>query len=376
MTERTPAGEREVDAAAERLGQLREALRTRIVGQEDVVRQVTAAVLAEGHGLIVGLPGLAKTLLVSSIAELLSLEFKRIQFTPDLMPSDITGASIISEEAPGQRNYKFLEGPIFSNIILADEINRTPPKTQAALMEAMEERQVSAGGKRLVLERPFFVLATQNPIEQEGTYPLPVSQLDRFMLEITIDYPTTEEEFRIVVLTTSTYSSRLPRLFSREEVLGLVDLTRRIEVPADLLDYASRIVRSTRPSSSLASEFTKESVAWGGGPRAAQSMVALARAYALMAGRNRIEPDDLHAVAVPTLRHRILLRYHAQAEGVRAEEIVEKCLRSLPGSLYRPAPEEPVATKPGRFFGWPRKQTGIQTAGIARPASGGPRPSR
>ena len=361
MTERGAAGEREVEAAAERLGQLREALRTRIVGQEDVVRQVIAAVLAEGHGLIVGLPGLAKTLLVSSIAELLSLGFKRIQFTPDLMPSDITGASIISEESPGVRNYKFLEGPIFSNIILADEINRTPPKTQAALMEAMEERQISAGGRRLVLDRPFFVLATQNPIEQEGTYPLPVSQLDRFLLEITIDYPSTEEEFRIVVLTTSTYASRLSPLFSKEEVRGLIDLTRRIEVTADLLDYASRIVRSTRPTSSLASDFTRECVAWGGGPRAAQSMVALGRAFALMAGRNRIEAEDLHAVAVPTLRHRILLRYHAQAEGVRAEEIIEKCLRSLPGSLYRPAPEEPGPAKPGRFFGWVRKQRSAET---------------
>ncbi len=345
---------RKVAAFASTLEGVRSELHRRIVGQDEVITQILAAILAEGHSLIVGLPGLAKTLLVSSLSELLSLEFKRIQFTPDLMPSDITGASIITDDHTGHRDYRFLKGPIFANIILADEINRTPPKTQAALMEAMEERQVSAAGKRLPLERPFFVLATENPLELEGTYPLPVSQLDRFLFNITIDYPTAEEEFRVLVLTTSTYEGKLSGAVEREEVVEMLDLARRIWVPPRLLDYATRIVRATRPTSKVCPEAIRELVAWGGGPRATQSMLAAARSMAFLAGRPEVTAEDLHAVAVPTLRHRILLRYHAEAEGVRTEDVIQRTLEAMPDGLYRrpqtpPGPEE--ERRPSGFFG-------------------------
>jgi MoxR-like ATPase len=324
---------------ASSLSDLRKELRRRIVGQEEVITQVLAAILAEGHCLIVGFPGLAKTLLVSSIAELLSVDFKRIQFTPDLMPSDITGTTMISDGRStgdgGGREFRFLRGPVFTNILLADEINRTPPKTQASLMEAMEERQVSAAGQRLLLDRPFFVLATENPIEQEGTYPLPVSQLDRFLFNITIDYPTDEEEFRIVMLTTSTYTSRLDSVFSREQVLEMIRLVQRIEVEPRLIDYAARIVRSTRPSAKEAPPLTREFVAWGAGPRAAQALILSAKAVALMSGRHAVTSDDIHQVAIPTLRHRIILRYHAQAEGIQPDEIVDRVLTQLPDGLYK-----------------------------------------
>jgi MoxR-like ATPase len=341
------APERSVEDHAERLARLREELARRIVGQEEVVTQVLAAILAEGHCLIIGLPGLAKTLLVSSLSELLSLEFKRIQFTPDLMPSDITGATILTQENPGNRDFKFLAGPIFANVILADEINRTPPKTQAALIEAMEERQVSAGGQRLRLDRPFFVLATQNPIEQQGTYPLPISQLDRFLFNILIDYPSSDEEFRILVRTTSTYDAGLTRVFTREEVVELIAAARQIEVDPALIDYASRIVRATRPLSSGAPAFTRDHVAWGGGPRATQSLIAAGRSFALLAGRSRVEHADIHRAALPTLRHRILLRYHAQAEGIHTEQVIANALAIQPEGLYRPEPRPvPEATAP------------------------------
>ncbi|MBI4602004.1 MAG: AAA family ATPase [Planctomycetes bacterium] len=324
---------------------LRESLRRRIVGQEEVITQTLAAILAEGHCLLVGLPGLAKTLLVSSIAELLDLEFKRIQFTPDLMPSDITGASIIADDGTGRRDFRFLKGPIFANVILADEINRTPPKTQAALIEAMEERQVSCAGRRLRLERPFFVLATQNPIELQGTYPLPVSQLDRFSFKITIYYPAGSDEFRMLVMTTSTYAARLEKVFSREEVVDLLDLTRKVEVERQLLEYASRIVRSTRPASPGAPWSAREYIAWGGGPRAVQALLAGARAFAVLEGRSAVTPEDIHRAVVPALRHRIILRYHAEAEGMRIDDIVLRILEGLPGSLYRPPPAPAAARK-------------------------------
>ena len=318
------------------LGNLRAQLARRIVGQDKVVRQVLAAILAEGHCLIVGLPGLAKTLLVSSISELLSLDFKRIQFTPDMMPSDITGASIISDDGSGHRDFRFLKGPIFANVILADEINRTPPKTQAALIEAMEERQVSGPRLRLPLERPFFVLATQNPIELQGTYPLPVTQLDRFLFSITIDYPSDDEEFRMLVLTTSTYKSDLKALLTHEEVVTGLDLARKIEVKPTILDYVSRLVRSTRPSSPMAPKLTQDFVAWGAGPRATQALLASARAMALMAGRPHVTADDVHSVAVPTLRHRIILKYQADAEGLQTEDIIHRTLLHMPDGLYTP----------------------------------------
>jgi MoxR-like ATPase len=330
------SGDRErLSLYASKVRELREELRKRIVGQEDVITQLLVAILAEGHVLIVGLPGLAKTLLVSSLAELLSLDFKRIQFTPDLMPSDITGANIISTDMEGRRDFQFLKGPVFANLLLADEINRTPPKTQAALMEAMEERQISVGGRRLPLPSPFFVLATQNPIEQEGTYPLPVSELDRFLLNVIIDYPAEEEEFRIMVLTTSTYSSRLRPVFEREAVAETIALVKRIEVPAALMDYASRIVRRTRPSAPDSDAFTKEYIAWGGGPRATQALVLSAKALAFMDGRHQVAPDDIHSVAVPVLRHRLILRYHAASEGVDAEKAIENILGGMPDGLYK-----------------------------------------
>ena len=340
-----------IASVASSLTDLRKELRRRIVGQDEVITQVLAAILAEGHCLVVGFPGLAKTMLVSSIAELLSLDFKRIQFTPDLMPSDITGTTMISDGSSnwgetGRRDFRFLKGPVFTNMLLADEINRTPPKTQAALMEAMEERQVSAAGQRMVLDRPFFVLATQNPIEQEGTYPLPVSQLDRFLFNITIDYPSDQEEFRIVVLTTSTYSPQLSQIFHRDQLLEMIRLVHRIEVEPKLLDYASRIVRSTRPSAKEAPAFTKEFVAWGGGPRATQALILGARALALMSGRHAVASDDIHQIAVPTLRHRIILRYHAQAEGIQPEEVVSRLLTQLPDGLYKPPEKAGGAPSP------------------------------
>ncbi len=338
MTEASPLGgedKKRIEAFASRVEALRKELHRRVVGQDGVITQILAALLSEGHCLIVGLPGLAKTLLVSSIAEILSLGFKRIQFTPDLMPSDITGASIISDDGSGHRSFRFLRGPIFSNIILADEINRTPPKTQSALMEAMEERQVSGAGRHLPLERPFFVLATQNPIELEGTYPLPVSQLDRFLFSIAIDYPSAAEELKILVMTTSAYSATLAKILSRDEVLELLGLARRIVVEPRRLDYVARIVRSTRPSAPGSSELTRSLVAWGGGPRATQGILAASRAMALMAGRPFVTEDDIHAVAVPTLRHRIILRYHAEAEGIRKDDVILRTLASMPDGLFR-----------------------------------------
>lgn len=305
---------------------LRNELHRRVVGQESVVTQMFAALLAEGHCLMVGVPGLAKTLLISTLAELLSLQFKRIQFTPDLMPSDITGSTVIRQNENGARDFHFMRGPIFANLILADEINRTPPKTQSALMEAMEEQQVSAGGKQLKLSPPFFVLATQNPIEQHGTYPLPVSQLDRFLFNITIDYPSTAEEFRILVLTTSTYSAGLTPIVTHEEVRDWIALAKKIHVDSQTTNYVASLVRSTRPDSTSAPPAVTRHVTWGAGPRAAQSLLAGARSMALLAGRDYATVDDVRAVALPTLRHRILLSYHATAEGVTPDRIVEGLL--------------------------------------------------
>jgi len=331
-----------VERYAEILRGLRTRLAAKIVGQEHVVTQVLASILSEGHCLIVGVPGLAKTLLISSVADLLTLQFKRIQFTPDLMPNDITGATLIRDDDEGVRGFHFLRGPIFANVILADEINRTPPKTQAALMEAMEERQVTASGRRAPLPRPFFVLATQNPIEQEGTYPLPVSQLDRFQQTILIDYPSDDEEFRIVQMTTSAYGCDLEPLLTHEDVVEAIALVSRIAVPARLVDYASRLVRCTRPDSGSAPQFVRESISWGAGPRAIQALVAGARALAFLAGRTEATADDLHGVVFSTLRHRLVRTYHAEAEGIDVDDIVRRVLLSMPDGIYHePEPERP-----------------------------------
>jgi MoxR-like ATPase len=330
------------------IADLRRDLSRRIVGQDKVIRQVLAAILSEGHCLIIGVPGLAKTLLVRSISELLTLEFSRIQFTPDLMPSDITGATLLQDDSDGVRGFNFMRGPIFSNVILADEINRTPPKTQAALMEAMEERQVTAAGGNVPLERPFFVLATQNPIEQEGTYPLPVSQMDRFQQSIRIDYPEADEEMQIVQQTTSSYQSSLEPVLDRESISDLIDLTAKISISSLLLDYVSRIVRKTRPGSEQAPGFVKEWVSWGAGPRGVQAIIEGARALALMDGRHEISPGDLHEMCFSTLRHRMVLTYHAEAEGVDADIVIEQILESMAEGHYRPAEKE-TTNAPGFF---------------------------
>jgi MoxR-like ATPase len=330
-----------------RLEQLRTELRKKIIGQDAVVRQLLAALLSEGHCLLIGVPGLAKTLLISSIASLLSLDFKRIQFTPDLMPSDITGATLIRDSQEGERGFHFLPGPIFANVILADEINRTPPKTQAALMEAMEERQITASGQRVRLPRPFFVLATQNPIEQEGTYPLPVSQLDRFQQTIHIDYPTTDEEFDIVQLTTSAYESSLAPLLDRASISEAVAMVAQVHLPQTLVEYASRVVRRTRPTSSDAPDFVHEWISWGAGPRATQALLASARALAFIDGRGEATYEDLHEMACSTMRHRLLRTYHAEAEGIDVDSIIERVLESMPEGRYQRASEDAVEPKPG-----------------------------
>jgi len=330
---------------------IREAIGRRIVGQENVIEELLLALLAEGHALIVGVPGLAKTLLVSTVSDILSLKFKRIQFTPDLMPSDITGATIIGDDGmQGDRALRFLHGPIFANILLADEINRTPPKTQAALMEAMEERQVTAGGKRHVLERPFFVLATQNPIEQEGTYPLPVSQLDRFLFNIVIDYPAFDEEFEVLELTTSTYEAELGYLLDRDRILEAIELARRIEVSEDLVDYATRIVRRTRPGEPDAPDFVREWVSWGGGPRAVQSVILGAKSRALLNARTSVNDEDIHRVVFPSLRHRVLLNYHGEAEDLDTDEVIEKVLLTMPDGRYQAARQVKTAKSPWSFL--------------------------
>ena len=337
-----------IEEYSSRVADLRRELSNRIVGQEKVITQVLAAILSEGHCLIIGVPGLAKTLLVRSISELLTLKFSRIQFTPDLMPSDITGATLLQDDSDGVRGFNFMRGPIFSNVILADEINRTPPKTQAALMEAMEERQVTTTAGNVPLERPFFVLATQNPIEQEGTYPLPVSQMDRFQQSIRIDYPEAAEEMQIVQQTTSSYKSTLAPLLDKESISDLISLTGKISISTMLIDYVSRIVRKTRPGSEDAPSYVKEWVSWGAGPRGVQAVLEGARSLALMDGRPEVTPDDVHEMCFSTLRHRMVPTYHAEAEGVDIDDVIERILEGMPEGHYKVSGKETTAA-PGFF---------------------------
>ena len=337
-----------IEKYSSEIADLRRNLASRIVGQDKVIKQVLAAILSEGHCLIIGVPGLAKTLLVRSLSELLTLDFSRIQFTPDLMPSDITGATLLQDDSDGVRGFNFMRGPVFSNVILADEINRTPPKTQAALMEAMEERQVTTSGGNVPLDRPFFVLATQNPIEQEGTYPLPVSQMDRFQQSIRIDYPEVEEEMQIVQQTTSSYQSRLEPMLDKESICELISLTGKISISSMLIDYVSRIVRKTRPGSEKAPAFVKEWVSWGAGPRGVQAVIEGARAFALMDGRPEVTPGDIHEMCFSTLRHRMVPTYHAEAEGVDTDIVIEKILEGMPEGHYKPAEKE-TSIAPGFF---------------------------
>ena len=304
-------------------------LRKIIVGMEQVIDEAMIAIFSQGHCLLVGVPGLAKTLLVSSLAQTLSLSFKRIQFTPDLMPSDITGTEIIQEDkATGARSFKFLSGPIFANIILADEINRTPPKTQAALLEAMQEYQVTAGGRKHALDVPFFVLATQNPIEQEGTYPLPEAQQDRFMFNILVDYPSQDEELEIMRLTTADYRAEMEVALSGKDILDIQEIVRRVPVSDHVIRYAMSLPRATRVGGEEAPPFVKEWVSWGAGPRATQYLILGGKARAILNGRYYVSAEDIRAVAHPVLRHRIITNFSAEAEGIRPDDIVDKLIET------------------------------------------------
>ncbi|MBB1194793.1 AAA family ATPase [Flavobacterium sp. SOK18b] len=293
-----------------------------IVGQDAVVDQILLCIFSGGHALLVGVPGLAKTLMVNTLAQALGLEFKRIQFTPDLMPSDILGSEILDES----RQFKFIKGPIFSNIVLADEINRTPPKTQAALLEAMQERSVTIAGNNYKLNLPYFVLATQNPIEQEGTYPLPEAQLDRFMFAIKLEYPSFEEEVQVVKQTTSNEKVVVNSLFTAQEIIDFQELIRRIPVADNVIEYAVRLVSKTRPDNSLSNEFVKNYLDWGAGPRASQNLILAAKANAAFNGKFSPDIEDVQAVATGILRHRIIKNYKADAEGITEEMIIEKLL--------------------------------------------------
>ena len=313
-------------AAVDNLARSYEALASEvgkvIIGQEGVVKAVIISMFSRGHSLLVGVPGLAKTLLVSTISEVLDLEFKRIQFTPDLMPSDITGSEILDED----RHFKFNHGPIFSNIVLADEINRTPPKTQAALLEAMQERSVTVSGQRHALPDPFFVLATQNPIEQEGTYPLPEAQLDRFMFNINLDYPSYEEEVTVVKNTTTPQNHTLKHVLTGEDIVGFQQLIRRIPITDNVLEYAVSLVAKTRPGTERATSDVNNYISWGAGPRASQFLVLGAKCHAAIHGKYSPDIEDVQAIANLVLRHRIVRNYKAEAEGISEEDIIQKLL--------------------------------------------------
>jgi MoxR-like ATPase len=301
-----------------------------IVGQERVIEQLLISLLASGHCLLVGVPGLAKTLLIHTLADVLNLKFNRIQFTPDLMPSDITGTEIIEEDhSTGKREFRFVKGPVFANIILADEINRTPPKTQAALLQAMQEHEVTAAGETYKLDEPFFVLATQNPIEQEGTYPLPEAQLDRFMFNVFVDYPSSDEENKIVTETTAVLDYDLNKILSPADIIGFQQLVRRVPVSDHLVQYAVNLARATRPNEPSAPDFIKNWVNWGAGPRASQYLILAAKTKAILDGRPTPGPEDVRFAAYPVLRHRIVTSFNAEADGVDTEEIIKRVLETV-----------------------------------------------
>ena len=300
-----------------------------IVGQERVIEHLLIALLSRGHCLLIGVPGLAKTLLIKTLSEALELKFSRIQFTPDLMPSDITGTEIIEENvSTGQKSFKFVQGPVFANIILADEINRTPPKTQTALLESMQEHHVTAAGQTYRLQEPFFVLATQNPIEQEGTYPLPEAQLDRFMFNLWLDYPSFEEEVKIVKTTTSPYEPDRKRVLSAAEIIEFQDLVRRVPVAENVIEFAVTLVNRTRPKSDGAPAFVNNWIRWGAGPRASQYLILGAKTRAILNGRHTPDIEDVKTLAAPVLRHRIVTSFNAEAEGVSTIDIIEKLVNS------------------------------------------------
>jgi MoxR-like ATPase len=350
-------------SAIERLNdgyrRIRKEMGKAIVGQERVLEELLIAIFARGHCLLVGVPGLAKTLMIRTLADSLSLSFSRVQFTPDLMPSDITGTEVLQEDkTTGQRHFKFLHGPLFANVVLADEINRTPPKTQAALLEAMQERQVTVGGTRHKLPDPFFVLATQNPIEQEGTYPLPEAQQDRFMFNIFVDYPEEEEEYRIVEMTTSTHIPRIDRVLSATDILEMQDIVRKVPVAPYVIRYAMKFTRLTRKGSRVGGkdavepgrkkdaaelpDFVKDYVTWGAGPRATQFLILAAKARAVLHGRYYVSCEDVRAVAPPVLRHRIITNFNAEAEGIKPDDVVRRLTDMIPRDPNEQAEARPM----------------------------------
>jgi len=300
-----------------------------IVGQNDVIEQLFAAIFTRGHCLLEGVPGLAKTLMVSTLARILDVSFKRIQFTPDLMPSDITGTNVLDEDDAGKRNFRFVEGPVFTNILLADEINRTPPKTQAALLQAMQEREVTVGRQTFELPDPFFTIATQNPIEQEGTYPLPEAQLDRFMFNIKVGYPSADEEEKILTQTTRTEKVEVRKILSSRAIVNLQKLVHSVAVSEYIIKYVARLVRATRPKDATAPQFVKDLVDWGAGPRAGQFLINGGKALAAMEGRFSVAIDDIKKIAVPVLRHRLSTNFQAQAEGMSAEDVIQRLLKEV-----------------------------------------------
>jgi MoxR-like ATPase len=323
----TEADVEAIDQLRELNGRIRAELGKIIIGQHDVIEELLICIFARGHALLMGVPGLAKTLLVHSLADLMSLNFSRIQFTPDLMPSDITGTEILQEtDQPGRRAFEFVKGPIFANIVLADEINRTPPKTQAALLQAMQEHKVNAGKHSFTLEAPFFVLATQNPIEQEGTYPLPEAQLDRFMFLINVGYPSAAEELQIARSTTGGANAILDKVLSAADIMRYQDVVRRVPVPDHVYEQAVKLVRKCRPGGEEAPEWIKKWVMWGPGPRAVQYLVLGAKARAVLQGSYLARLEDVHAVAQPVLAHRILVNFHAESEGMNSTEIIKRVI--------------------------------------------------
>ncbi|MEX0715944.1 MAG: MoxR family ATPase [Planctomycetaceae bacterium] len=309
-----------------------------IIGQQDIVDQLLISMFSRGHCLLVGVPGLAKTLLVSTIARILHLAFRRIQFTPDLMPSDITGTDVLQDDPEtGRRTFQFMQGPLFTNVLLADEINRTPPKTQAALLEAMQERHVTVGTNTYRLPQPFFVLATQNPIEQEGTYPLPEAQLDRFMFHVVVEYPTAAEELRILKQTTGGIEPELTAALTGKQILALQEVVRKVPVAEHVFVYARDLIRATRPAEADAPGFVKEYISWGAGPRAGQYLILGAKARAILEGRFHVSTDDVKSVAHPVLRHRIVTNFHADSAGVSPDRVVDMLLQAVPVALQERA---------------------------------------
>lgn len=311
-----------IDALHNKYNELRLEIGKAVYGQEEIVKQVLISIFSQGHCLLIGVPGLAKTLLVNTIAEVLGLDYKRIQFTPDLMPSDIIGTEILDHS----KEFKFIKGPIFTNIILADEINRTPPKTQSALLEAMQEKSVTSAGQNFKLDKPFFVLATQNPIEQEGTYPLPEAQLDRFMFSLWLDYPEFDDEMTIVKNTTSSFSPKLKCVIEKAEILEFQELIRKVPINDNVMKYAVTLATKTRPGTKMAAEVSNKYLKWGAGPRASQNLVLAAKTHAAINGKYSPDIDDVKAVAVPILRHRIIKNYKAEAENMSVDEIIKQLL--------------------------------------------------